>query len=346
MDNDMWGGTGVTYDYGFRVYDSRIAKFLSVDPLTGSYPWYTPYQFAGNTPIVAIDLDGAEPLWSQTTFNEGLKTSLNKLYSADEAERQFNNYQKGAAHGALAGIGLSAIGVMTASEISLIASTSWAKLPFFTSLTAGGSAYVTSALSQKPIKHAIGGGADFIGQFGINFFSNRRSYGFLSNVKQSFLDVNYTSVTLSTANPTNLFRTLAINGFISNYAKFDFNNGFTTGSFDNILTGMALEITFGIGTGKTDGGALSLADRAKFLNETNELLKNNANFNTKLYDPTSNTLSISRPANNFDQLIKNNKMWDRTLRNLDFGISTIGQAIKSGTSTSINTNMGQGLNTP
>jgi hypothetical protein len=32
-----------------------------VDPLTGSYPWYTPYQFAGNMPIWAIDLDGLEP---------------------------------------------------------------------------------------------------------------------------------------------------------------------------------------------------------------------------------------------------------------------------------------------
>jgi hypothetical protein len=33
---------------------------LSIDPLTQSYPWYTPYQFAGNKPIVAIDLDGLE----------------------------------------------------------------------------------------------------------------------------------------------------------------------------------------------------------------------------------------------------------------------------------------------
>jgi len=31
-----------------------------VDPLTKSYPWYTPYQFAGNKPIIAIDLDGLE----------------------------------------------------------------------------------------------------------------------------------------------------------------------------------------------------------------------------------------------------------------------------------------------
>lgn len=58
-DNDI-SDNGVAYDYGFRIYDSRIAKFLSVDPLTASYPWYTPYQFAGNKPIEAVDLDGLE----------------------------------------------------------------------------------------------------------------------------------------------------------------------------------------------------------------------------------------------------------------------------------------------
>jgi RHS repeat-associated protein len=48
-------------DYGMRIYDLRIARFLSVDPLATSYPFYTPYQFAGNSPIKFIDLDGLEP---------------------------------------------------------------------------------------------------------------------------------------------------------------------------------------------------------------------------------------------------------------------------------------------
>ena len=53
---------GNVYDYGFRIYNPRLAKFLSVDPLTRSYPMLTPYQFASNTPIAAIDLDGLEAL--------------------------------------------------------------------------------------------------------------------------------------------------------------------------------------------------------------------------------------------------------------------------------------------
>ncbi|MEI7596700.1 MAG: RHS repeat-associated core domain-containing protein [Bacteroidota bacterium] len=61
-END--GETG-TQDYGFRIYNPSIAKFLSVDPLTKDYPWYTPYQFAGNKPINSVDLDGLEedPRW-------------------------------------------------------------------------------------------------------------------------------------------------------------------------------------------------------------------------------------------------------------------------------------------
>jgi RHS repeat-associated protein len=54
------GGGGSTYDYGFRIYNPSLGRFLSVDPLFKSYPWYTPYQFAGNKPIWAIDLDGLE----------------------------------------------------------------------------------------------------------------------------------------------------------------------------------------------------------------------------------------------------------------------------------------------
>ena len=58
-DNEI-KGEGNQQDYGMRVYDPRAGKFLSVDPLTQKFPWYSTYQFAGNKPIIAIDLDGGE----------------------------------------------------------------------------------------------------------------------------------------------------------------------------------------------------------------------------------------------------------------------------------------------
>jgi RHS repeat-associated protein len=47
-------------DYGFRVNDTRIGRFFSVDPLAPYYPELTPYQFASNRPIDGVDLDGLE----------------------------------------------------------------------------------------------------------------------------------------------------------------------------------------------------------------------------------------------------------------------------------------------
>lgn len=58
--DDEIKGVGVQYDYGFRIYDARIGKFLSQDPLFQSYPQLTPYQFAQNDPVRNIDIDGLE----------------------------------------------------------------------------------------------------------------------------------------------------------------------------------------------------------------------------------------------------------------------------------------------
>ena len=57
-------GDGNQYDYGFRIYNPRIGKFLSTDPLTKNYPMLTPYQFASNSPIANIDLDGLESYYT------------------------------------------------------------------------------------------------------------------------------------------------------------------------------------------------------------------------------------------------------------------------------------------
>jgi RHS repeat-associated protein len=56
-DNEV-KGTGNSLDFGARVYDSRLGRFLSLDPLAGKFPFQTPYSFAGNTPIQAIDVEG------------------------------------------------------------------------------------------------------------------------------------------------------------------------------------------------------------------------------------------------------------------------------------------------
>jgi RHS repeat-associated protein len=59
-DSDGEWGRGLIQDYGFRLYNPAASRFLSVDPLRMKYPELTVYQFASNTPICAVDLDGLE----------------------------------------------------------------------------------------------------------------------------------------------------------------------------------------------------------------------------------------------------------------------------------------------
>jgi RHS repeat-associated protein len=59
-ENDKEWGNQIIQDYGFRLYNPALGKFLSFDPLASEYPWNAPYSFAENSPIKFIDLDGLE----------------------------------------------------------------------------------------------------------------------------------------------------------------------------------------------------------------------------------------------------------------------------------------------
>ena len=84
-DNDIENSA---QDYGMRIYDGRLGRFLSVDPISAEYPELTPYQFASNSPIQNIDLDGLEGSWAGfgqympkdqwDNFHKGYNRSLQK----------------------------------------------------------------------------------------------------------------------------------------------------------------------------------------------------------------------------------------------------------------------------
>ncbi|HWK05711.1 MAG TPA: AHH domain-containing protein [Puia sp.] len=58
--DDEVKGIGDQVDYGARIYDPRVGRFLSVDPLHTKGPEFTPYGLADNSPIAFIDVDGKE----------------------------------------------------------------------------------------------------------------------------------------------------------------------------------------------------------------------------------------------------------------------------------------------
>lgn len=66
-DNEV-KGVGNAVDFGSRIYDSRIGRWLSTDPLQSKYPSLTPYHFTGNNPINYIDIDGQDTISIHKTF--------------------------------------------------------------------------------------------------------------------------------------------------------------------------------------------------------------------------------------------------------------------------------------
>jgi RHS repeat-associated protein len=63
-DNEV-KGVGDQQDYGMRIYDPRVGRFLSLDPLTKRYAGLTPYQFSSNSPLSKLDIDGLEGITFQ-----------------------------------------------------------------------------------------------------------------------------------------------------------------------------------------------------------------------------------------------------------------------------------------
>ena len=50
------------YDYGFRIYNPGLGRFLGVDPLAYSFTSWSPYNYTLNNPISYIDPDGKSPV--------------------------------------------------------------------------------------------------------------------------------------------------------------------------------------------------------------------------------------------------------------------------------------------
>ncbi|MBA3899876.1 MAG: hypothetical protein H0X62_06640 [Bacteroidetes bacterium] len=79
--DDEIKGSGNSYDFGARIYDPRIGKWLSVDPLQTKYPSLSPYHSFGNSPIVVVDKDGKE----NVIYLVDLRLQDPKLSKADRA---------------------------------------------------------------------------------------------------------------------------------------------------------------------------------------------------------------------------------------------------------------------
>jgi RHS repeat-associated protein len=72
-DNEIKGDRN-SVDFGARIYDPRVGRWLSLDPLMIRYPSLSPYCFAANMPTIATDPDGKAIVINTTTTSYNGKT--------------------------------------------------------------------------------------------------------------------------------------------------------------------------------------------------------------------------------------------------------------------------------
>ncbi len=110
-------GDGNSYDFGARMYDPRLGRFLSVDPKTKEYADWSPYLVAGNNPILLVDINGegvgdkfktpaeAAVDWGQTYNGKSIRkgkefaSTIFKVEKDGEIYYTYNRARKGSMDG-------------------------------------------------------------------------------------------------------------------------------------------------------------------------------------------------------------------------------------------------------
>jgi len=85
-DDDWTGVTGINIDYKYRIYDSRIGRFMSVDPLTTKYPSNSTYSFSENKVINGIEMEGLE--WVLKIYSPSVSKNFTEAFNAKDVYRE------------------------------------------------------------------------------------------------------------------------------------------------------------------------------------------------------------------------------------------------------------------
>ena len=87
--DEQYGIEGTAYDFGARLYDSRLRRWMAVGLLAPQYPGISPFTFVNNMPIIAIDPNGKD-IWEVVAWPTGLyetdDSGYMKLYAATYKE--------------------------------------------------------------------------------------------------------------------------------------------------------------------------------------------------------------------------------------------------------------------
>ena len=79
------------YDYGARMYDAALGRFMKTDRFSEKYVSLSPYQYGANNPVYNIDVNGDSLLLNKTSVAEAMLAIYNGLEDGTNLKMKFNN---------------------------------------------------------------------------------------------------------------------------------------------------------------------------------------------------------------------------------------------------------------
>ncbi len=82
-------------DFGARVMDVRLGRWMSIDLKTAKYPYLTPYNFVANNPVNAIDPDGKDIIFLIAIAEKKANSKNNMFIKSAETRKMDIESNKG-----------------------------------------------------------------------------------------------------------------------------------------------------------------------------------------------------------------------------------------------------------
>ncbi len=101
--DDEIKGKGNSYNYTYRMHDTRLGRFFAVDPLSAKYPWNSPYAFSENVVINAVELEGLEKVevynWAYSSATKKNEMTYSHTYTDKSLVGDYNRVDDYDGHG-------------------------------------------------------------------------------------------------------------------------------------------------------------------------------------------------------------------------------------------------------